>query len=232
MGAKLEDTVAINREIIHGYYQGDLAPWFSRLCSKSVWLGIGERVLFGEGAIRDYFKDYLPPQPCRIFREEHYPLPLGPRCEAVVSEVTVGGEDARGPRATAMYTFVYQLLAGETKLVLLHAGYEFLRTLFVQPHAIFYVQSRNRRTELHCVDTVIESELSITALNAMLPHEFCPIHRCFTVNSRYVTAIQRCEVTMVTGETLPVPVQGYTKVKAQLQGRILGQKNFSNSLLT
>lgn len=184
--------------------------------------------------------------------------------------MTVGGEDARGPRATAMYTFVYQLLAGETKLVLLHAGYEFLRTLadrsapvlelsayqvvrdvlldrpegprlaipsggrtlFVQPHAIFYVQSRNRRTELHCVDTVIESELSITALNAMLPHEFCPIHRCFTVNSRYVTAIQRCEVTMVTGETLPVPVQGYTKVKAQLQGRILGQKNFSNSLLT
>lgn len=63
MGAKLEDTVAINREIIHGYYQGDLAPWFSRLCSKSVWLGIGERVLFGEGAIRDYFKDYLPLSP-------------------------------------------------------------------------------------------------------------------------------------------------------------------------
>ena len=41
MSGQLEDTVAITREITHGYYAGNLEPYFSRLCSKSVWLGTG-----------------------------------------------------------------------------------------------------------------------------------------------------------------------------------------------
>ena len=44
MSGQLEDTVALTREITHGYYAGNFEPYLSRLCPKSVWLGTGGRV--------------------------------------------------------------------------------------------------------------------------------------------------------------------------------------------
>lgn len=93
-------------------------------------------------------------------------------------------------------------------------------TLFVQPDMIFYIRSRNRKAELFCVDKVIQSDLSISEINAMLPESFCAIHRCYTVNSRYVMSIRRYEVSLITGETLPVPFHTYMQVKADLESRI------------
>ena len=262
MSAKLEDTVEITRAIVRGYYQGDFEPWFSRLCSGSVWLGTGERLLFGDQAIRDYFKDYTAPIPVRILREDYYPVPLNARSGAVVAEVAVASSESPGTTISGIYTFVYQIVAGETKLMLLHAGYEFvtppmvnadaqklqmsayqfvrdvilnmpetkripipvgIKTLYVQPHMIFYVKSKGRKTELYCTDKVILTELPIYKLNEMLPFDFCSIHRAYTVNTRYVTAIKRYEVTMVTGEKLPVPIHGFNEVKADLERRIAGE---------
>ena len=261
MSAKLEDTVEITRAIVRGYYQGDFEPWFSRLCSGSVWLGTGERLLFGDQAIRDYFKGYTAPSHVRILREDYYPVPLNARSGAVVAEVTVASPEKPDTTVSAIYTFVYQIVAGETKLMLLHAGYEFvtppvadasaqklqmsayqfvrdvilnmpetkripipvgIKTLYVQPHMIFYVKSKGRKTELYCTDKVILTELPIYKLNEMLPFDFCSIHRAYTVNTRYVTAIKRYEVTMVTGEKLPVPIHGFNEVKADLERRIAG----------
>ena len=262
MRAKLEDTVEITRAIVHGYYQGDFEPWFSRLCSGSVWLGTGERLLFGDQAIRDYFKGYIAPTPVRILREDYYPVPLNARSGAVVAEVAVASSESPDTTISAIYTFVFQIVAGETKLMLLHAGYEFvtppmvnadaqklqmsayqfvrdvilnmpetkrlpipvgIKTLYVQPHMIFYVKSKGRKTELYCTDKVILTELPIYKLNEMLPFDFCSIHRAYTVNTRYVTAIKRYEVTMVTGEKLPVPIHGFNEVKADLERRIAGE---------
>lgn len=98
------------------------------------------------------------------------------------------------------------------------------RTLFVQPNMIFYIRSKNKKTELYCADKVIQSSLSIAEVNALLPPDFVPIHRCYTVNTRYVTAIRRYEVTMVTGEKLPIPLEGYNAVKAELQRKITGRE--------
>ena len=95
-------------------------------------------------------------------------------------------------------------------------------SLFVQPDMIFYVQSKNRKAELFCVDKILHSDLSISEVNAMLPETFCPIHRCYTVNTRYVMSVQRCEVTLITGDTLPIPYHAYTQVKAELERRISG----------
>ncbi|MBD5148178.1 MAG: LytTR family transcriptional regulator [Oscillibacter sp.] len=96
------------------------------------------------------------------------------------------------------------------------------RTFYIHPNIILYAQSRNRRAELFCVDAVIRSDLSLSQLNALLPEDFCPIHRCYTVNPRHVSAIRRYKVTMVTGETLPVPAEAYHQVKTQLDRRISG----------
>lgn len=261
MKASLEDTVALSREITHSYYAGDMEPYFSRLCAKSVWLGTGGRVLVGGGAIRSRLEGVVRKQPCQIYQEEYIPLYLTPRCQAVTADVKVGEPGQERGDITASYTFLYQLIGTETKLVLLHANYEFLRpfslneggpvleipayqfvrdilmeippkkrlavpcgntTLFVQPDMIFYVQSKNRKAELFCVDKVIQSDLSISEINAMLPETFCPIHRCYTVNTHYVMSIRRYEVSLITGETLPVPFHTYMHVKANLERRITG----------
>lgn len=255
VSAKLEDTVEITRAIVRGYYSGDLEPWFSRLCSKTVWLGTGERILFGGDAIRSHFAGYIMQPAVAIVREEYYPIPLNTRCAAVTAEVTV---EERGKKnaISAIYTFVYQVVGTETKLMVLHAGYEFLRvpgpemklsayqfvrdilldvpeapriaiptgprTLFVQPNMIFYIKSENKKAELYCSDKVIQSSLSISEVNALLPPDFVPIHRCYTVNSRYVTAVRRYEVTMVMGEKLPIPRQEYNAIKAALIRQITG----------
>lgn len=263
MKAMLGDTVALSRRITHGYFAGDMEPYFSSLCSKSVWLGTGGRVLIGGDTIRSRLEGVVRKNPCQIYQEDYYPLFLTPRCQAVMAEVTVGDPGLERGDITASYTFLYQLIGSETKLVLLHANYEFLRpfalnedgpklemsayqfvrdilleippkkritvpcgntTLFVQPDMIFYIRSKNRKAELFCVDKVIQSDLSISEVNAMLPEEFCSIHRCYTVNTRYVMSIQRYEVTLITGETLPVPFHTYMQVKDDLERRISGQK--------
>lgn len=264
MGGQLEDTIALSREITQGYYAGNLEPYMSRLCAKSVWLGPGGRVLIGGDIIRSRLSGSVErrPKTYRIIHEEYTPLSLTPRCQAVIGEVRArAGDSQEDDTVAASYTFLYQLIGTETKLVLLHANYEFLRpfalnedgpklemsayqfvrdvlieippkkrmaipcgntTLFVQPDMIFYVQSRNRKAELHCVDKIIQSDLSISEVNAMLPETFCPIHRCYTVNTRYVMAVRRYEAALITGELLPIPFHNYMQVKADLERRITG----------
>lgn len=261
MRAKLEDTLEITRAIVHGYYEGDLEPWFARLCAKSVWLGAGERLLFGERAIRGYFEGYVPRRPVRIRREEYYPIPLGSRCGAVAVELAVEDAQREDAAFACVYTFVYEIVAAETKLVLLHAGHEAIRfpagsegepvtrllahqlirdiltnlpesgrvpvpaggtTLYVPAHMILYIRSKKRKTELYCVDKVIQSDLTINEINRLLPPVFCPIHRCCTVNARYVASIRNREVTVITGEKLPVPAHGYGAVKRELERRMVG----------
>lgn len=261
MNAKLEDTVELSRNITRSYYEGNMQPYFDRLCSKSMWLGTGGRVLLGGDAIRARLERVVRTKPCQIYEEEFHALPLSPRCEAVVAEIRVGEPGLEHGDIAACYTFLYQLIGTETKLVLLHCTYEFLRpfalekdgpklemsayqfvrdilmevppkkrlavpcgntTLFVQPDMIFYIQSRNRKAELHCVDKIIQSDLSINEINAMVPETFCPIHRCYTVNTHYVMSVRRYEAALITGEVLPIPFHNYMQVKADLERKITG----------
>ena len=129
MSGKLEDTVAISREITRGYYAGNLEPYLSRLCSKSVWLGTGGRVLIGGDTIRSRLEAGVEQRTkiYQIFQEEYTPLSITPRCQAVMGEVRACiPEHPEEDTVTASYTFLYQLIGTETKLVLLHANYEFL----------------------------------------------------------------------------------------------------------
>lgn len=259
MKAQLEDTVAISRNIVHSYFAGDIEPYLSRLCSKSVWMGNGARMLIGDGTIRSRLESVVCDRPLQIYQEEYIPLALTPRCQAVTAEVHLGDPGQDRSDLTVSYTFLYQLIGTETKLVLLHANYELLHhfasnrddaaldvptyqlvrdillenppqgrlpipsgnsTLFLHPDMIFYIRSKNRKTELFCVDKVLQSDLSISEINALLPETFCSIHRCYTVNTRYVTAVRRHEVSLITGETLPIPFHAYMRVKVDLERRI------------
>ena len=258
MQNKLEDTVALTKEIVRAYYQGNPEPWFQRLCAKTVWSSTGERIITGGEAIREYFVPRHPRKACRIFTEEYRAIPINARSAAVLAQATVGRQKSGAAHITVSCVLLYQLVAGETKIVLAHAAHGFLRdssltwvpayhllrnllldtpdrgrlsipsggrTVYIHPNSVHYVQSKHRRAELYCVDSVIRSDLSLRQLNALLPEEFCSIHRCYTVNSRYVSSIQRYKVTMVTGDTLPIPAEAYNAVKAELDRRICGLTN-------
>ena len=261
MQRELENTLELTREIVRGFFQGNVGPWFSHLCERSMWVGPGERTIAGEEAIREYFGPNARKRPLRIFREEYDVLPINAQCSAAVAHIEAGKPSTAAAQMTATYTILYQFTDGETKVLLTHASHGLLRsfkpdrdspltwipayhlyrnllldlpetgrlaipsggrTFYIHPNVILYVQSRNRRAELFCVDTAIRIDLSIKQVNALLPEEFCPIHRCYTVNPRYVSAIQRYKVTLVTGETLPVPAEAYHRVKAELDRRISG----------
>jgi len=261
MKLKFEDTVALSRKITHSYFAGDMRPYLAALCPKSVRLGTGARALIGSETIRTRLENVAEnrKQPYQVLQEEYTPLYLTPRCQAVTGEVRAGVPGLKEEDVTASYTFLYQLIGTETKLVLLHANYEaprplppeecgpilsipayqFVRdilaevppktrlavpfgstTQFVQPDMVFYVRSRNRKAEFYCVDKVIQSDLSISEVNAMLPKTFCSIHRCYTVNTIYVMSVCRYNVTLITGETLPIPFHSYMQVKSDLERRI------------
>lgn len=266
MRVKLEDTVALTKEIVHAYYQGNPEPWFRRLCSKSVWATTGERIIAGGEAIREHYAPRLPRKSFRVFAEEYQPIPINARSAAVVVQATVGRPRSETAHIAVSCVLLYQLVAGETKIVLAHVSYGLLRdfkperdspltwvpayhlfrnllldapetgrlaipsggrTFYIHPTAIHYVQSKHRRAELFCVDAVVRNDLTLSQVNALLPEEFCAIHRCYTVNPRYVSSIQRYKVTMVTGDTLPVPAEAYNAVKAELDRRICGWETAS-----
>lgn len=261
MRTKLEDPAALTREIVRGYYQGNLEPWLSRLCAKSVWVGTGERTIFGGEAIREYFSVQGRRRAFRIFQEEYHSMPVGARFGLTVAHVTMGSPKSETAHMAVSCLMLYQLIGSETKAVVTHASHGFLRsfkpereraltwvpayhlhrnllpdtpetgrlpipsggrTFYIHPNVILYAQSKERRAELFCVDSVVRTDLTISQMNALLPDTFFPIHRCYTVNPRYVSAIQRYKVTMVTGETLPVPAETYNQVKAELDRRISG----------
>lgn len=261
MKTRLEDPVALTREIIREYYQGNVEPWFRRLCPKSVWVGAGEQTIIGGEAIRERFGSVEQRRAFQIFQEEYRHFPISARASLVAAEVTIGGRKSEAAHMAISCTMLYQLVAGETKATLTHATHGFLRnykperdsaltwvpayhlyrnllldlpeaeriavpsggrTFYIHPNAILYIRSKERRAELFCVDSVVRTDLTITQMNALLPEAFFPIHRCYTVNPRYVSSIQRYKVTMVTGETLPVPAEAYNRVKAGLDRRISG----------
>ena len=80
MSGQLEDTVAISREITHGYYAGNFEPYLSRLCPKSVWLGTGGRVLIGGDIIRARLEAGVEQRTkiYQIFRRNTPPCPSPP----------------------------------------------------------------------------------------------------------------------------------------------------------
>lgn len=91
--------------------------------------------------------------------------------------------------------------------------------LYINPASILYVQSQGKRTELFCADRVISCNSSIGKLAAEFPENFYPIHRGYLVNTRYITALRRYEVELVSGVTIPVPALTYMQVKQDLQDK-------------
>lgn len=90
------------------------------------------------------------------------------------------------------------------------------QTIIVNPYTIMYVESMGKKTNVVCLDRIINSCNTMSELKELLPDTFYMIHRSYYVNTRYITSIQRFEVSLLSGRTLPIPEKEYTRVKADL----------------
>lgn len=95
------------------------------------------------------------------------------------------------------------------------------QTLYVDPATILYIRSaQGKRSELVCVDRSIVCNAGLSQLMDQLPPEFFPLHRCYIVNTRYVTSVRRYEAELLDGIKLPIPAATYMQVKRELTAKI------------
>ena len=91
---------------------------------------------------------------------------------------------------------------------------------YINPNNIIYLQSDDHRTNIYCVDNVINASMSFTELANIVPASFCKVRRGCMVNPIFITAIRRSEVELVFRTTISIPVPNYTKVKKELEDKM------------
>ena len=97
------------------------------------------------------------------------------------------------------------------------------QTIFINPETVLYVQGRRKRTDFVCVDRVITCNSSIGEVAKELPDTFYGLHRSYLVNTRYIVAVRRFEVELISGICLPIPAATYQQVKQDLR-EIIGRE--------
>ena len=108
------------------------------------------------------------------------------------------------------------------------------QTVYVNPYTILYAKSRDKRTELVCVDRVVSCNYIYRELKERLPEVFYPLRRGYLVNTLYIVALRRFEAELISGISIPIPALTYTQVKRDLQELIEknnGRKAGSNAYI-
>ena len=85
-------------------------------------------------------------------------------------------------------------------------------TYGIRSDSIIYIEAADKYSILHTVHQNIVIHKSIGYLASVLPDFFCRIHRSYLINCHHVSKVERYYVTLVTGETLPIPEKRYTEV--------------------
>ena len=95
---------------------------------------------------------------------------------------------------------------------------------FLDPSMIQYIQALERESILHLINEKRQIQTSIKELEAKLPSYFYRLHRSYFVNCNYVAKLERYELTLVTGERLPIPKMRYTQIRDDITEMIQKKK--------
>ncbi|MGM9938053.1 MAG: LytR/AlgR family response regulator transcription factor [Candidatus Ornithomonoglobus sp.] len=257
MAKKIIDTDEVKKTmeyIYRKFYDGDPEPWFSYLCGRSVYIGGGETMLFGNDIIKGHFSVFTGTK-CKVLSYESFAVRLSDDTAQIYGKIKAGTSKYADIVVTT-FTCIWQLIGGEMKLVYQHMPHEYLQsnnpvnsktitldvntrqfvqslmvysqhkdriivksgcqTLYVDPNSILYAESQRKKTKLVCVDREISCNIQFKEMLTMLPEEFYQIHRCYVINTRYVTAVRRFEVELISDIKIPVPELSYTQVREKL----------------
>lgn len=81
---------------------------------------------------------------------------------------------------------------------------------------LIYIESLKDHIIWHYGDKSVESIDTLKRLEQELSEDFIRVHRSYIVNKWNVSSIQRCSVTMVNGDNIPIPYKKYVEVKKKL----------------
>ena len=81
---------------------------------------------------------------------------------------------------------------------------------------IYYVESENVHVAVHTVSGVYRSRISLAKFAEQLDETFIKVHRSYIVNLKYVKKITRTDITMVSGDLVPISRGMYDEVHAAL----------------
>ena len=86
----------------------------------------------------------------------------------------------------------------------------------LQEPEILYIEAMGGHIIWHCINTSIESTDSLKNVMVRLSDDFVRVHRGYAVNRKMVASIQRCSVSMINGDIIPIPYKKYVNVRRQL----------------
>ncbi len=95
-----------------------------------------------------------------------------------------------------------------------------IQTVFLDPFTILYIESRRNKTEFICVDRNVICNQSISEIKELLPDYFYMVRRGTIINLRYVIAIRRFEIELISKILIQIPERNYKKIKDDVSERI------------
>ncbi len=99
------------------------------------------------------------------------------------------------------------------------------QTILLQPLTVLYIHGSGKKSQVVCVDRTISCNTPLGEISTLCPPEFLQVHRNYIVNTRYVTAIKRCKLELISGSTIPIPANSYTEIKQTLLNRFSVRNN-------
>ena len=88
---------------------------------------------------------------------------------------------------------------------------------FLDTGMIQYIQALERESIIHLVNEKRQVQTSIKELEKELPAHFYRLHRSYFINCDYVAKIERYNLTLITGEELPIPKMRYMEIREDIK---------------
>lgn len=123
----LADVVKLTKYLVNEYFRGNPEPWFEALSPMSVFISPGDDMLVGADNIRRHLSQYVKKGRGTVFRDEYSSFPINKKAAIVVAQILTGklGDDSY--RISSTFSFVYQLIGKETKMIFEHASYHYFK---------------------------------------------------------------------------------------------------------
>lgn len=99
----------------------------------------------------------------------------------------------------------------------IHKVVSITETVYIMQEAeILYIEAMRGHILWHCMNIIIESTDSLKNVGIKLSDDFVKVHRGYMVNKKMIASIQRCSISMINGDVIPVPYKKYVNVRKQL----------------
>lgn len=124
----LPNVVEITKYNLNQYLNGNPEPWFDSFAGNAVLIATGEEMLFGVENIKAELRKYGELGQGKLCKEEYFSIPINNKSSVVVAKtITIPANADDNVRVSTVYSFVYQLIGQEPKVIFQHDSYEYFK---------------------------------------------------------------------------------------------------------